>query len=64
MDGIFAELLRADPSAPQGRDPWDGQNPRDLTAARKSIILGHEGASLTAEDARIEEQCRRHQYGF
>ncbi len=64
MDGIFADLVLADPSAAQGRDPWDGQNPRDLTEARKSFILGHEGASLTAEDAKIDEQCRRHLNGF
>jgi len=61
---VFEELVQRDPTAAQGLVPWDGQSPRDLTEHRIDISLGHEGASLNDEDARIEEQCRRHQYGW
>ncbi len=61
---MFEELIRRDPSADQGIAPWDGQSPRDLTDARIGVSLGHEGASLNEEDARIEEQRRRHLYGW
>jgi len=61
---VNLQLLLRDPTADLGNDPWDGQSPRDLTEARNSFILGHEGASLNAESLRIEEQCRRHLYGW
>ncbi len=61
---LFEGLKLRDPTAAQGLVPWDGQSPRDLTEAHKRFILGHEGASLTAEDAQIDEQCRRHQHGW
>jgi len=61
---MFEDLKRRDPSAAQGNVPWDGQSPRDLTKVAISLILDHEGASLMREDARLEEQCRRHQHGW
>jgi len=61
---MFARLAEADPTADQRIDPWNGQSPRDLTEASIRFSLGHEGASLNAEDARIEEQCRRHLHGY
>ena len=61
---LFDRLIEADPTSPHGLEPWDGRNPRDLTRAAESFRLGHEGTSLTAEDARIDEQCRRHQHGW
>ncbi len=61
---MFARLAERDPTAAQGLVPWDGQSPRDLTDAAKRFRLGHEGASLMAEDAAIDEQCRRHHYGW
>jgi len=61
---MFSDLIEADPSADQQLVPWDGVSPRDLTDARKRISLGHEGASLNAFDAQIEEQCRRHLNGW
>jgi len=57
-------LIAADPTADQGIVPWDGRSPRDLTTVAERISLGHEGASLNEEDARIEEQCRRHLHGY
>ena len=63
-DDLFAALIERDPTAAQGIIPWDGRSPRDLTEARSEIILGHEGASLMANDAQIEEQCRRHLNGW
>ncbi len=44
--------------------PWDGRSPRTLTRAYEAFRLHQRGASLNAEDARIDEQCRRHQYGW
>jgi len=61
---MFEELIRRDPTAEQGLEPWDGQSPRDLTRAAEGITLGHEGASLNEFDARVEEQCRRHLHGW
>jgi len=61
---LFEELIRRDPTALQGNVPWDGRSPRGLTRSAESFSLGHEGASLNEEDAQIDEQCRRHQYGF
>ena len=61
---LFEELELEDPTSSQGLEPWDGQSPRDLTEAHKRFILGHEGASLNAEDAAIDEQCRRHLNGW
>ena len=63
---MFAKLATADPTAcGKSGAPWDGMSPRELlTRDREGISLGHEGASLTPEDARIEEQCRRHQHGW
>jgi len=61
---MFARLAEADPTADQHLEPWDGQSPRDLTRIAVRIRLGHEGASLNAEDARLEEQCRRHLNGY
>jgi len=61
---LLEELKRRDPTADQCLVPWAGQSPRDLTEARKGFSLGHEGASLKAEDAQIDEQCRRHQHGW
>jgi len=61
---LFEGLIVADPTAEQGIAPWDGQSPRSLTEAQKRLSLGNEGASLNAVDAQIEEQCRRHLYGW
>jgi len=61
---MFARLAEADPLADQDLEPWDGQSPRDLTEVQLSLNLGHEGASLNEVDAQIEEQCRRHLYGW
>ena len=61
---LFEELVRRDPTSAQGLLPWDGQNPRDLTDSGIRFRLGHEGASLNAEDAALEEMCRRHQHGW
>ncbi len=61
---MFEELIRRDPTSAQGLLPWDGKSPRDLTEYQLRISLGHEGASLNAEDAQIEEQCRRHLHGW
>jgi len=61
---LFEELVLRDPTAAQGLVPWDGKSPRDLTDAQMRVSLGHEGASLNAEDAAIDEQCRRHQHGW
>jgi len=61
---LFERLKVADPSAARGLVPWDGRSPRDLTAARKGVSLGHEGASLNEVDAAIDEMCRRHFHGF
>ncbi len=61
---MFEGLRQRDPTAEQGLEPWDGQSPRDLTEARISFKLGHEGASLNEVDAQIDEQCRRHLYGW
>ena len=61
---MFARLAEQDPTADQELEPWDGRNPRDLTESAKRFRLGHEGASLNAEDAQIEEQCRRHLHGW
>ncbi len=60
----FGPLIQRDPTADQGIDPWDGQNPRDLTESAIRFRLAQEGASLNADDARIEEQCRRHLHGW
>ncbi len=61
---LFEELIRRDPTADQGLIPWDGISPRDLTECRKRISLGHEGTSLTPEDAQIEEQYQRFLHGW
>ena len=61
---MFARLAERDPTAEQGIEPWNGQSPRDLTEVQISLKLGNEGASLNAEDAALDEQCRRHQYGW
>ena len=61
---MFARLAEADPMADQQLEPWDGQSPRELTECRKAFSLRHEGASLQAEDARIDEQCQRHFHGW
>ena len=61
---MFKELIRRDPTAEQGIVPWDGQSPRDLTESSESVSLGLEGASLNEEDARIDEQSRRHLLGY
>ncbi len=60
---MFEALIRLDPTADQGLEPWDGQSPRELTEAHIRFSLGHEGASLNEFDALIDEQCRRHLYG-
>jgi len=61
---MFEKLIKADPTSEQlGVVPWNGASPRDLTATRIRIRLGHEGASLNEFDAQIDEQCRRHLYG-
>ena len=62
---MFARLALEDPTAEQrGLEPWDGLSPRVLTEAHKRFNLGHEGASLNEVDAQIDEQCRRHLYGW
>ena len=63
---IFEPLKLRDPTAcGVAGDPWDGMSPREvLTRERERISLGHEGASLNAADAEIEEQCRRHLHGW
>ena len=61
---MFARLAEADPTADQQLVPWNGQSPRDLTEANERISLVREGASLMAEDAKIDEQCRRHLHGY
>ncbi len=61
---MFEELMRRDPTSSQGLLPWDGRSPRDLTEAAIRFSLGHEGASLNEVDAQIDEQCRRHLYGW
>ena len=60
---MFEDLKRRDPTAEQYLLPWDGRSPRDLTEARKRFILGNEGREPNEDDARIDEQCRRHHYG-
>ena len=52
----------------QGLDPdlpWGGRSPRHLTDAYIRFSLTHEAATLDEffDDAVIDEQCRRHQYG-
>ena len=61
---LFLELRQADPTADQHLLPWDGRSPRDLTATRKGISLGHEGASLNTFADEEEEMCRRHLHGW
>ena len=59
--------LRKDQIDPQQQLllPWGGRSPRALTRAAKLFNLESQDddANATAEDLRIEEQCRRHQYG-
>jgi len=50
----------------QGLDPqlpWGGRSPRVLTEAYQKYTLRHEAAPLD-EDAAVEEQYRRFQYGW
>ena len=63
---LFDPLKQRDPTAcGKAGEPWDGMSPREvLTRERESFSLGHEGASLNADDAEIEEQCRRHLHGW
>jgi len=63
-DQVIEQLMLRDPTADQGNTPWDGQSPRDLTEARNGVSLGHEGASLMATDAEIEEMARRASHGW
>ncbi len=61
---LFEELVLRDPTAAQGLVPWDGQSPRDLTEAHIAFSLAQEGREPNAVDAQIDEQCRRHLYGW
>ena len=61
---LLEELIRRDPIAEQGLVPWDGQSPRELTEAAVRISLAQEGREPNAEDAAIDEQCRRYLYGW
>ncbi len=61
---MFRRLREADPTSAKGLDPWDGRSPRDLTDSAIRFRLGNEGASLNEVDAQIEEQRRRHLYGW
>jgi len=61
---LFDGLKEADPTAEQCLDPWDGQNPRDLTSSAIRFRLAQEGASLNEADELIDEMCRRHSFGW
>ena len=61
---LFEGLLLRDPTSPQGLEPWDGRSPRELTEAHNRFSLAQEGREPNAEDAIIDEQCRRHLHGW
>ncbi len=48
-------------------EPWGGRSPRVLTRAHQEIRLSLRDDDVNAfspeEDARLEEQCRRHFHG-
>ena len=61
---LFKVLELRDPTAAQGLVPWDGQSPRDLTEAAERFSFAQEGREPNAVDAAVDEQCRRHLYGW
>ena len=61
---MFEELILRDPTAAQGLVPWNGQSPRDLTGQQEVVSLAQEGREPNELDAQIDEQCRRHLYGW
>jgi len=61
---MFEDLVQRDPTSSQGLIPWDGQSPRALTEAAIAFSLAQEGREPNEVDAAIDEQCRRHLYGW